>query len=116
MAPKAFRSSMRVLPPSAWEGAGGIRGSTFSQNSSLTVQGLVRVIPITSLLLFFRKYQTYQTSNRFYRFSDKLLVSLPSSGVFFKSLLLTFVGLLVMGPRDLRAVAQPPQILPASLL
>src|SRR5215218_4692405 len=35
---------MRGLPPLACEGAGGTSGSTRSQNSSLTVQGLVRAI------------------------------------------------------------------------
>ena len=35
---------MRVLAPLAWEGAGGIKGSTFSQNSSLTFHGFVRAI------------------------------------------------------------------------
>ena len=35
---------MRVLPPFLWEGAGGIKGSTFSQNSSLTIHGFVRAM------------------------------------------------------------------------
>src|SRR5215213_7946073 len=71
MAVKAFRSPMRVLPPLACEGAGGIRGSTSSQNSSLTVQGLVRAIPtattpsLAEILDFHRSYQ----------FSDKVLTS-----------------------------------------
>src|SRR5215212_6428982 len=69
MAVKAFRSPMRVLPPLAREGAGGIRGSTSSQNLSLTVQGLVRAIPtattpsLAEILDFHRSYQ----------FSDKVL-------------------------------------------
>ena len=45
---KALRSSMRVpmrvLQAFLWEGAGGINGSTFSQNWSLTFHGFVRAI------------------------------------------------------------------------
>src|SRR3954452_21353231 len=66
MAAKAFRSSMRLLPPFSWEGAGGIKGWTFSQNSSLTFHGFVRAIPrvvfsvalTASLLGFYRTIYT----------------------------------------------------------
>ncbi len=58
---------MRVLPPLAWEGAGGTKGSTFSQNSSLTVQGLVRAYLLLAPSTFGGYY-----SCLYYRFLDKV--------------------------------------------
>src|SRR5215211_1129149 len=44
------------------------------------------------------------------------LSSTPSSGAFFESLLLACAGRCVLRPRDLRALAQPLEVVPASLL
>src|SRR5215213_436480 len=82
MAAKASRSSMRVLPPLAWEGAGGIEGSTFSQNSSLTFHGFVRAISRRLLGAANRAslLRLYPTSYASFRIRTKAHVSMSTHG------------------------------------